>query len=397
MQSEGKPRGTMRKIVCIAGMIASLVMLAVSGAMNWHFGHSLSTTEFDAQLLGAASAASDALKALAPFFIFAAWGKGHWVKSIAATLLWLVCLSYSLTSALGFAAVNRADTTGIRQQQSNTYAAAILDRDTIAAKMTWIPAHRPQTAVAQEITVWQASRLYDLSKQCAEPGRAMTYCTTLGHLKSELASATEAEALQIKLDAINQRIGAAQVVTSADPQVDALAGVVEQVRLVAGYEPATEAELSRTTQRVKAALLIALALLVEIGSSLGLYVSSAAWPTSGNVSREMGHAYDDGSPKPSPVPLVRIVPEAPLAALPPPAPPAAKFKVERLIAAKGRLTLVQNVLQSYNEWALETGHPAMHLSQLQQALMQAQVTCEVHEGRLCVAGFTLVKSKARAA
>ena len=344
------------------------------------------------------------LKALLPFFVFAAFGKGHLFKGFAASLLWAVCLAYSLTSALGFAAINRADTASVRQQQSNTYQAAVLDRDTIAAKMKWIPAHRPVAAVAAEITAWQSSKLYDLSKQCSDQGRALKYCADNAHLKSELASATEAETLQVKLDTINQRIGASQAVTSTDPQVDALAGVVEQVRLVTGYEPATDAELARTTQRVKAVLLVALALLVELGSALGLYVSSAAWPEAGNVARETSEKPYKKPPTPAPVQhvqslvlAVQPVQTQHVAVLKAPDQPVSIFKKYQLIAAKGRRTLVQNVLQSYNEWALETGHPAMHLSQLQKALMQAQVTCEAHDGRLYVAGFALVRQREAAA
>ena len=62
----------LRHALGVLGVMAAGVLLAVSAAMNWQFGFSLGRTEFDGQLLGAASAAADCLKALIPFFFFAA-------------------------------------------------------------------------------------------------------------------------------------------------------------------------------------------------------------------------------------------------------------------------------------------------------------------------------------
>ncbi len=63
----------MRHALGVLGVLAAGVLLAVSAAMNWRFGFSLSRTEFDGQIYGAASAAADCTKALVPFFFFAAW------------------------------------------------------------------------------------------------------------------------------------------------------------------------------------------------------------------------------------------------------------------------------------------------------------------------------------
>ena len=62
----------MRHALGVLGVLAAGVLLAVSCAMNWRFGFSLGRTEFDGQIYGAASAAADCMKALVPFFFFAA-------------------------------------------------------------------------------------------------------------------------------------------------------------------------------------------------------------------------------------------------------------------------------------------------------------------------------------
>ena len=69
--------------------------------MNWRFGYSLGMTEFDGLIYGAASAAADCLKALIPFFLFAAIRNRMWSQAAASAVVWVVVTAYSLTSALG--------------------------------------------------------------------------------------------------------------------------------------------------------------------------------------------------------------------------------------------------------------------------------------------------------
>ena len=104
----------MRHALGLLGVLSAGVLLAVSAAMNWRFGYSLGMTETDKQIYGAASAAADCFKALVPFFFFAALRNKMWSQAAASAVLWVVVTGYSLTSALGHAALNRMDTSGQR-------------------------------------------------------------------------------------------------------------------------------------------------------------------------------------------------------------------------------------------------------------------------------------------
>src|SRR5262249_59825783 len=97
----------MRHVLGVLGVLAAGVLLAVSCAMNWRFGLSLGRTELDGQIYGAASAAADCLKALVPFFFFAAMRNRMWSQAAAAAVVWAVVTSYSMTSALSHAALHR--------------------------------------------------------------------------------------------------------------------------------------------------------------------------------------------------------------------------------------------------------------------------------------------------
>lgn len=111
----------MRHVLGVLGVLAAGVLLAVSAAMNWRFGFSLGKTELDGQIYGAASAAADCFKALVPFFLFAAIKNRMWSQAAASALVWVVVTAYSLTSAVGHAALNRLDTSGQRAAHAATY------------------------------------------------------------------------------------------------------------------------------------------------------------------------------------------------------------------------------------------------------------------------------------
>ena len=111
----------MRHIIGFFGVLAAGILLVVSAAMNWRFGYSLGKTDLDGFIYGSASASADCLKALIPFFFFAALRNKIWSQALAAAVVGLVCVAYSLTSALGHAALNRFDSTGQRAVAAQKY------------------------------------------------------------------------------------------------------------------------------------------------------------------------------------------------------------------------------------------------------------------------------------
>ena len=132
-----------KHILGVLGVIAAGVLLVVSAAMNYRFGFSLGKTPADGQIYGAASAAADCFKALVPFFFFAAWRNRMWSQAFAAAVVWVVVTGYSMTSALGHAALNRLDMTGQRAAATANYKDMRADTKRAQDQLTWIPAHRP--------------------------------------------------------------------------------------------------------------------------------------------------------------------------------------------------------------------------------------------------------------
>ena len=90
-----------------AGAVVAGGFLFASAIANYLFGASLARSSWEAVLYGSVGVLAVAMNALAPFFL--SWSLAASRKATAAgiMLLWMLCLTYSTTSALGFAAQNR--------------------------------------------------------------------------------------------------------------------------------------------------------------------------------------------------------------------------------------------------------------------------------------------------
>jgi hypothetical protein len=111
----GKSGGALKAILSGFGVLASLGFLVMSALTNCLFASTLGQSPFEVYLYGAVGVLAVCFNALSPFFL--AWGRaaGRPAAAIAAACLWILCLSYSLTSALGFAAETRGSGAAVEQ------------------------------------------------------------------------------------------------------------------------------------------------------------------------------------------------------------------------------------------------------------------------------------------
>ena len=240
--------------------------------MNYRFGFSLGKTAMDGQIYGLASAAADCFKALVPFFLFAAIRNRMWSQAMAAAVVWVVVTGYSMTSALGHAALNRLDTTGQRAVEANTYKDMRADAKRAQEQLAWIPQHRPAQTVQADISGIKGQRLWAATSGCTEiPGKtAREFCQQFHRLTAELASAQQAEKLELRISELNGKLSSASggtVMAEADPQASVLSKLT-------GMDIAS----------VQTALTIFVALLIEVGSAFGMYVAFAYWRLSDQIA-----------------------------------------------------------------------------------------------------------------
>jgi hypothetical protein len=343
-----------RHALGVSGVLAAGVLLAVSCAMNWRFGFSLGRTEFDGQIYGAASVAADCLKALVPFFFFAAIRNRMWSQAVASILVWGVVSAYSLTSALGHAALNRFDSSGHRAAEAQSYKDLRADMERAKGQLGWIPQHRPIASVQAEMDGLKTKREWVWSNECTEIKGKLTrdFCQQLHTLSSELASARQAAALEVRIADVSAKLasaGGGSVMTEADPQAKVLADLS-----------------GRGLGEVQMALTIFIALLLEIGSGLGMYIAFSQW-----------RLYDRHIPMPPAMATLHAVPTGETLALPAKPPrerrrpsandnkslPAAKllppeddvqrFYKERIETQDGSSLTATALYEDYCEWCEE--------------------------------------------
>jgi len=292
----------MRHALGVLGILAAGVLLAVSCAMNYRFGLSLGKTELDGQIYGAASAAADVMKALIPFFLFAAIKNKAWSQAAASMLVWGVVTAYSLTSAFGHAALNRFDVAGQRAHESAVYDSTRSDLASAREQLAWIPQHRPMMAVQAEVDGLKNSKRWRTTKGCTDATIkvSIAFCDQYRSLSAELASASKA-------DALNERILKAQT---------QLAGFSSGANQHADPQAAVLAKLTGIDlEKIQLAMTVFIALLLEIGSALGMYIAFSQW-----------RIYDRHAPA---APRMATVSTAAAAVAVPEAPPQVAVAIEK--------------------------------------------------------------------
>jgi hypothetical protein len=260
----------MKHVLGVLGVAAAGVLLAVSAAMNWRFGFQLGRTEMDGQIYGAASAAADCLKALVPFFFFAAIRNKVWSQAAASALVWVVVTAYSMTSALGHAALNRFDSTGHRAQAAQAYQDLRVDLKRAEEQSGWIPQARPYAAVQGDIEGLKAQGAWKWTNGCKDVSSKseQKFCQKLAGFNSEIASSQAVVEANTRITSIKTKIAEMEgspALSEADPQAKVL------TELASAFMPGVKID------NVQMALTIFVALLLEVGSGFGMYVAFSQW------------------------------------------------------------------------------------------------------------------------
>lgn len=252
-----------RWLMKLFGFLFAGAILAISATMNWKFGYGLSPDPMEKQLFGMASLAVDGLKATLPLFIVFLWRARHLLMTMIAIALWVLCFSWSMASAVGFSASTRAEAFAGRAGQLETRNALLARESALKATLAALPAHRRTAVVKAELeTVDVPVNVWRRTKACTDFTRedSRRICQPTLALRRELAASEEAEEIEAELAGVQKRLGEyAGVVTDADPQVQTLASV-----------------MNLPPDRVKLALVLLLATLVEVASAFGITVVSLA-------------------------------------------------------------------------------------------------------------------------
>jgi hypothetical protein len=259
--------------IVIGGGLA-LALSGISILCCYVFGTHLAPGQ-EGQIYGVLGGVADALKAVLPIGIAAAFAARQRARAITGMLLFAVFSAYSFASELGLYALSRDSQSSAAMAGKEGYELLKGERKRIGDRLKALGETRPVGAIKAEIAAQRQNKLWTASGQCkdSDTNAARTFCASLEKLAGELASAEEAERLRAddsKLAAKMSGMDLKSVMQSADAQSEALARFT-------GFAPSS----------IKDALAVLVALLIELGSGFGLWVVTVGGQA---PARESPHA-----------------------------------------------------------------------------------------------------------
>ena len=260
----------------LPGKLAALAFIVASGAMNWMFMLSQGHGVAEGHILGAVSVAITVFNAILPFRIRRAVELRKFVAAAMGGVALVLFLSFSLISAIGFAALNRGAVSGDREMLNVSLGLAEaelkeLEADRAAQKT---PA-RAASAIEQELAALRVKARWTSSKECTDAtvGESRTFCEGYLNLKGEFEAAVAgARKDQRRADLRTEvkELRARGAGRDIDPQASML------TRIVKRWVPRID------FSDVKMLLTLFVAALVEFGAAFGLYLAAGieaeAWP-----------------------------------------------------------------------------------------------------------------------
>lgn len=218
----------MNTALYLALLVAALVFITVSAAMNALFLSSLGRSPIEMALLTFVSVAADIVKAVLPVVVFRAVLLRAWVQAGCALVMLVGVVALSLTSGIGFAAMTRAATLASHDAQGEQLGAERQALRETENQISALGQVRPASVIEAELAGLENDRRWTMTGSCRELGSssARTFCTGVSKLRQELATskarAEFAAARQASLDRIAalQSRGAGE---ASDPQSSAIA------------------------------------------------------------------------------------------------------------------------------------------------------------------------------
>lgn len=293
----------MRLLVVVVSAGAALAFIAASALMNWVFMTSLGKSAFEQQIFGAVSVAVSAFIALLPTLILWAWREKRFVQVAVGVPVFFAFVAFSLSSAVGFAAKNRGTQTEDRSLATARLAEVRHEIGEAEARRKELGSSRPVAVIEQALRGLEQDGKWAWSRECQNATTAgeRAFCKNYFDVKSEGARAAQLSLLETKIERLKSEARSYEEKgggREADNQAAVLANL-----------------LGLQAIKVERGMTLFLAVLVEMGAALGLYLatghireqSSAEGPSGrGRPCVDIGSLTDLSERKPAAVPLKLI-------------------------------------------------------------------------------------------
>ena len=314
----------MKFVLTALSVLAALVMIAASCALNFDYWSGQGETARESLILGAVSVAADVLKAALPVLIVLAVRAGRIVYAGAASIAFVLFLTASLLASVGFLNKTRGAKVGTQEALTARYLLVRQELGELADKLARLSATASVASIEARLKAQQQNWRWTSTKQCtdATATASRAFCSNYFAERERLGTAVAAARLTARRNKLRtevtrlQQMGATQ---AADPQVQMVARFVPWI----------------TASDAKLALTMFIAVFIEFGAALGLYLATGhSWVASkagrGKLVGILGTRHSEGR---LPVPVavgnkrprvtIDLQPETRPFALKPPRPPKA--------------------------------------------------------------------------
>jgi hypothetical protein len=195
--------------VSLVSLGAALTLIAASGLMNWVFMTSLGRSEFEQHILGAVSLAVSAFIALLPTLLLWAWREGRTLYIALGLPVFISFAAFSLSSAIGFAALNRGSLDENRALATTRLAQVKGMIEATESSLKELEAVRPVPVLREVLRGLEQDRRWQWSKSCeaATAEASRTFCREYFDAKAEMAKAREREHLAQRLTELRSERG----------------------------------------------------------------------------------------------------------------------------------------------------------------------------------------------
>lgn len=206
-----------RWLVMLALSVATAGMFLISMRANYLYGRSIGQSPETQEALAWANVGADVWKAFGLIVVVALW-RVRWRRAaLATTVTWLVCLSFSVSSAIGIYVQERTALTGGREARHASYEDTRKELADTEVKQSSLARHRSAGEINAAIARVLARPLVTgervrgtvgaLSTQCTKDDRrTAAACAEVAELRQELAIAKEGEKLEERAPALRKQI-----------------------------------------------------------------------------------------------------------------------------------------------------------------------------------------------
>src|SRR5262245_2178161 len=182
--------------------IATVGMFLISMRANYLYGHGIGQTPETKEAIAWANVGADLWKGFGLIVVAALWRGGRRRAALATSLTWLVCLFFSVTSAIGIYVQERTTLTGVRGAKHASYEDAKKELTEVEGKIKTLGTQRGAAQVeaaiaavlARPVVVGERVRgtVSSLSANCTKhDARTANACGEVAELREELAAANE--------------------------------------------------------------------------------------------------------------------------------------------------------------------------------------------------------------